>query len=124
VSMALGIHTLKPVKDAHEEEVRIDLLVDHIPNVHTCGSTIARLFPHLPPTSACTPSTLGLPPALSALHPLTTFSRYASGATPGKTFNRSRRLCRNVFLGNMPETALRTTCCQSSFFLHFHTEAA
>lgn len=44
----------------------------------------------------------------SPLHPFTTFSKYESGAAPGKTFNRSRRLCRNVFLGNMPETALRT----------------
>lgn len=49
-----------------------------------------------------------VPGDATPLHPLTTFPKYESGAAPGKTFNRSSLLCLNVFLGNIPETALRT----------------
>jgi hypothetical protein len=57
-------------------------------NVHTYHDN------YRPLTSACTPSasiggTIEFDPSL---HVFTTFSKYESGACPGKTFNLSRRL--------------------------------
>jgi hypothetical protein len=52
------------------------------------------------------PSAPPLPSARSR-QVVNTFAMTVTGASPGYTFNLSNLLCRCVFLGNMPETALR-----------------